>query len=195
MYRFGHVNRVQGEQKRIFGERHKCVCYFRVGIRCNSQCTSSPILRKEELVGLLHSVKLWKSGSKMHIWGPSCFYNYKIEIVWNILPEPKPTHTFLKYCFSRSHGRELTPEPCFDYHVSLGLNVSNIDQDRNLRSGQVWLLWTPISSLIMLWTNDENDVLRIVESLQLWWFWPYMDNGSSISNFHGHIARRSFQAF
>ena len=95
MHRSSHVNRVQGEQKRIFGERHKWVRYFRVGIRC-SQRTSLSILRKEELVGLLHPVKLWKSGSKMHFWGPSCFYNYQIEIVWNLLPEPKPTHIFSK---------------------------------------------------------------------------------------------------
>ena len=74
MHPSSHVNGVQGEQKRIFGERHKCVCYFRVGIRC-SQCTSLPILRKEEPVGLLRPVRLWKSGSEMHLWGPSCFYN------------------------------------------------------------------------------------------------------------------------
>ena len=57
---------------------------------------------------------------------------------------------FFKNCSSRSHGRVLTPEPCFDNHVFLGLNVSNFDQDRNLRSGKVWLLWTPISLLVML---------------------------------------------
>ena len=106
MHRSSHGNGVQGEQKRIFGERHKCVCYFRVGIRCNSQCTSLPILRKEELVGLLHSVKLWKNGSEMHLWVPSCFYyNYIfititwIEIVWNLLPELKPTHIFFQKLF------------------------------------------------------------------------------------------------
>ena len=79
----------------------------------------------------------------------------------------------------------LTPEPWFDNHLSLRVSLSNFDQDRNPRSGQVWLLWTPIScSGQML----RNDILRIVESLQLWWFGPYMDNGSSIKKFHRHIV-------
>ena len=71
--------------------------------------------------------------------------------------------SLFKKCSSHQ-GWVLTPEPWFDSHVSLGLNVSNFDEDRNPRSGQVWLLWTPISfSGRML----RNDVLRIVESLQL----------------------------
>ena len=68
-----------------------------------------------------------------------------------------------KNCSSHQ-GWVLTPEPWFDNHLSLGLNVSNIDQDRNPTSGQVWLLWSPIlCSGQML----RNGILRIVESLQL----------------------------
>ena len=68
-----------------------------------------------------------------------------------------------KNCSSHQ-GWMLTPKPCFDNYVSLGLNVSNFDQDENPRSGQVWLLWTPISCFGQML---RNDVLRIVESLQL----------------------------
>ena len=65
---------------------------------------------------------------------------------------------------TRHQGWVLTPEPWFDNHLSLGLNVSNFDQDRNPTSGQVWLLWSPIlCSEQML----RNGILRIVESLQL----------------------------
>ena len=143
MHRSSHGNGFQGEQKRIFGERHKCVCYFRVGIRCNSQCTSLPILGKEELVGLLHPVNLWKNGREMNLWVPSCFYNYMVRDCLKPFTRTETNPAFFKNCSSRSHERVLTPEPWFDNHVSLGLNVSNFDQDRNLRSGHVWLLWTP----------------------------------------------------
>ena len=68
-----------------------------------------------------------------------------------------------KNCSSHQ-GWVLTPEPWFDNHLSLGLNVSKFDQDRNPTSGQVWLLWSPIlCSGPML----RNGILRIVESLQL----------------------------
>ena len=58
MHRSRHVNRVQGEQKRIFGKPHKCVCYFWVGIQF-SQCTPLPLLRKEELIADSKAMEEW----------------------------------------------------------------------------------------------------------------------------------------
>ena len=150
--------------------------------------------QKEELVGLLHPVNLWKNGSEMHLWVPSCFYNYMDRDCLKPFTRTETNPYVFKNCSSRSHEKVLTHEPWFDNHVSLGLNVSNFDQDRNLRSGHVWLLWTPILSLIMLRTNVKKWRSTYCWK-QLWWFRPHMDNGSSISNFHGHIAGISFQAF
>ena len=43
MHRSSHVNGVQGEQKRILDERHKCVCYFGVPANTQKSGTNRPI--------------------------------------------------------------------------------------------------------------------------------------------------------